>query len=899
MATTMNFALSKKLLGNLTDGGSGNGVFAYAFAFEGANLIKGGAVALVENGVAKASPKIALTTASDETFTSGKVYVVIQQTGAGGSSDLLKTIKKVGDINPIDSEHRNYRFDLVEATLSKSASDVADISDIDQFGSTMTLAVSYKNGTDTRGYAISGAKIDAAIAAVSPKDIQDQFFGPPKPSYPGIKPTADKPLDELRDAVMPGNNFSPNPIPGNDWTKYVGAFKAWASKVEIVTTFNGSPLQPQGVLADYNVQYDKATNSFWLIPDTTQGGTSTDYINIPTQDLIDNIYLQTGKLHVHAGSKTGHLTVYDSFTPNNAAGSVAKYFVAGFDAGFWGATGHSVNPKDKSTLDLSETWNWNANYAYNAILDPTVGYSNALGTGAGKAGGQNRFYDPYAAVIFKNSNAYGYSYTDLISGGGGINPAISLWDEATKANVQNVKITLFDLSEKPSSGFKTGNTGYMAPTGTDYQPATTPSHNQLQFTFSFSVGGKLMAPSDQTPIAFRFYAPHDPQAGADGFVALRLAQHDWYYYMLSGTPGHWTLKPGNAAGQAGFFAIQDVPITAKGGPAWYQLSYGDERAHSTYNIYATAKGGVFQTVVADHGVEVTKFAANNFGLNFAPGGAMTYDPATFKPPKGLTALNAGAPNPHTPTEEAPTILPPPPPVPPLVGALTAGAFAQAADPSNLKQGDLAFSVNPAGGNHLAPGHIARIDLTDADNPDWLMVPIVTQANARGDWTTPLGESFGNGTYSALLEQFLDGDLDTEAYTDSQSVTFTVNLDKLGLDASSDGKGLVLAAGGSSTQGNWIEFRIVGSTMPNATLVGYAVDGAGNMLKRDGSGIATSLDDAALARIGSVAADNGSVVLPRRADGLPGGRGDPEVRRRRRQRPGRPGARLQGHRQRRR
>ena len=103
-------------------------------------------------------------------------------------------------------------------------------------------------------------------------------------------------------------------------------------------------------------------------------------------------------------------------------------------------------------------------------------------------------------------------------------------------------------------------------------------------------------------------------------------------------------------------------------------------------------------------------------------------------------------------------------MPPLVGALAAGAFAQAADPSDLKQGDLAFSVNPAGGNHPAPGHIARIDLTDADNPDWLMVPIVTQANARGDWTTPLGESFGSGTYSALLEQFLDGDLDTEVYT---------------------------------------------------------------------------------------------------------------------------------------
>ena len=59
---------------------------------------------------------------------------------------------------------RNYRFDLLEATLSNSASDVADISAINQFGSALTLAVQYQGGlTDTRGYAVSGAAIDTAI----------------------------------------------------------------------------------------------------------------------------------------------------------------------------------------------------------------------------------------------------------------------------------------------------------------------------------------------------------------------------------------------------------------------------------------------------------------------------------------------------------------------------------------------------------------------------------------------------------------------------------------------------------------------------------------------------------------------------------------------------------------
>src|SRR6185503_13898163 len=137
--------------------------------------------------VAKTSPSVALTTATDPKFSSGKVYVVIQQTGAGGTSDLLTTVKQVGDINPIDSQKRNYRFDLVEATLSKSGADVADISNIDQFGSTMTLEVAYKGGTDTRGYAVSGATIDAALTAASPSGVQNQVFQTPSPSYPGMK----------------------------------------------------------------------------------------------------------------------------------------------------------------------------------------------------------------------------------------------------------------------------------------------------------------------------------------------------------------------------------------------------------------------------------------------------------------------------------------------------------------------------------------------------------------------------------------------------------------------------------------------------------------------------------------------------------------------------------------
>ena len=180
--------------------------------------------------------------------------------------------------------------------------------------------------------------------------------------------------------------------------------------------------------------------------------------------------------------------------------------------------------------------------------------------------------------------------------------------------------------------------------------------------------------------------------------------------------------------------------------------------------------------------------------------------------------------------------------------------------SNLKAAELAFALNTGGdGNWLLPGQIAQIELHDTANPNWIMTPINTQANFQGGWTTALSAQFGNGTYGAFLQQYLpsDIDLDAEIYTDSQIATFTVNLDTLALGAAAGGTALALSAGGSTTQGNWIELSTISSTMQNATLVAYATDGNGNMLKRDGSGTTTSLDDAALARIGAVAADDGT------------------------------------------
>src|SRR5690606_38675236 len=118
--------------------------------------------------------------------------------------------------------------------------------------------------------------------------------------------------------------------------------------IEIVYSFQGgSPLQADAMLSQYSVEYvaqdQYGTDYFWLVPDTSNGATNTDWIRIPVSQLVQNIFEQPGSLEVHQGGKDGTVVTYDSFTPNNAVGGVVKHFVAGFDAGFWGGEGTSAN----------------------------------------------------------------------------------------------------------------------------------------------------------------------------------------------------------------------------------------------------------------------------------------------------------------------------------------------------------------------------------------------------------------------------------------------------------------------------------------------------------------------------------------------------------------------------
>ena len=772
--TTMNFTLSPTLYAALAAGGPGNGTYAYAFAFSGPDPV--GQATLVDNGVVRSAGELSLALPSQ--FASGIVYVVIQQGGDGTlPATLLSGGNPLGNINPISAQQHNYGYQLFEATLSNSQYDQGDISALNTFGLPATYAVSIDGATVTRGFA-PGTSGDAIFAALD----STQVF------VPNHFPSDD------RLAIGPATADNRAPFPASDWTAYVDALKANTAVLNDITLVvpysGGTSLQPAPMLSEYGVRYVAAdsfgTDYFWLVPDTSHGATNTDWIRIPASQLMQNIYVQPGPLEVHAATADGGpspvATFMTSFTPNNADGAVAKYFVSGFDAGYWGGFGTSANPLDPTVTNLNKTWNWNVNYAYDATLTETaIRYTNLLGSGPGTAGGNDRFYDPWAQQIQKVSNAYGYSYTDLVSSGG-VNPQIPLWDPAANhgagGNVSSIDIALYSNSETlPASvGFQAAPPVYVAPSGAHYAPVDTPTHgnlNEIGFAFQFGLGAPALtfSPDDRTPAAFRFYAPGDAQAGADGFVSLSLPvlagasgtgtpeSSIWNILTIQGGPGHWSFASNAGANpysqQDGQFNLYNLPVTADGSTGWYQLQFGGGDARSVYNIYARNDGGVFQPIegpgadirnfVVDHGVGITMAAGTPgyYTLNFAPGGAMTYSVDTFSPTTGSSG--------NTP--------------PPATGGGTTGGTGGGAVGSGLVMVNGSIGFDPllgvvtlaaaAGANHDGTPHAASS--FGLSHVDARFVP--GQATAF-DLKVDAGDAVGDGVQLAISYDFTgDGSVD--------------------------------------------------------------------------------------------------------------------------------------------
>ncbi|MFO1084741.1 MAG: DUF4214 domain-containing protein [Reyranellaceae bacterium] len=642
MTTTMTFALSPALTTQLA---AQPNSYVFALQYAGGQFVAGSSTAaLVANGQ-PGNMTITLPTS----FSSGQVFILVQQNGDGTLGQTISTLNG-GDVNaisPTTAQQYGYQYQLVEATLSSSTGDLGDISSVNTFA----FPVTYADSNGARGFApgVVGNTLQSTLNTIAPGSLQSGLsIGPAQ-----------------------GPNMATNPWPAADWTAYLTALSNGSTNatktlqdMTIVTYFG-----PSDTVSQYSVSYNSSTQYFTLTPNTTNGATNTDYIRITYANLLNSIYAQNGAIEISTdGGNTWSPST--TTTPNTADGTVMKFLVAGFDAGYWGGSGTSVNPNDPSIFDLNDTWNWNYNYAYDATFNPAgsaIVYSNILGSGPGTAGGNNRFYDPWAQAVQNASNTYGWSYGDLISQGG-TNPQISLWNASANQQVSNIAVTLYSNTETitSSAGFIGVPPAYVAPPAVNQGYAAglpnyyavntaTSGVNVLSFATSFGPSNSH-SPNSATPLSLRFYAPNDSMAGADGFVTLSITNvtgSDWAVLGVRGGPGTWNLQTVGAAPPNGLFTLYDLPVTAGGQTGWYQIVFGG----TTYNIYATSSGGAFLPIegpssnplnfVVDHGLGygpgqgVSQNATGLFGysVNFAPSGTITYDISVFSPPGTQVGTN--------------------------------------------------------------------------------------------------------------------------------------------------------------------------------------------------------------------------------------------------------------------
>ncbi len=446
-----------------------------------------------------------------------------------------------------------------------------------------------------------------------------------------------------------------------------------------------------------------------------------------------------------------------------------------------------------------------------------------------------------------------------------------MYDTGTQLNVANMTVTMFDLNATP--------TGYTAPPPLFKTPSaasvsqsyTNPQGHILNVNAAIGVNvawgtTALVGPGANTPISFRFYAPNDtsPQKGADGFVTLALPTgagtgKDWVagmpayaaYYTVTNTANNWSLVQGNPTNSPGNFIFYDVPMTNDNSTMLYQIVIGTGSSAKTYNLYANGSGGVGSAgafapgAIMDGGANApllsTSAIANDELVLSLSASGVTWDLDY------LDLTQSPAPTPQK-------VL-----AAPLVGSSSGGTFTPISTATPITQGDMAFSYT--GGNAVTGGNVAKLILADTVHNSWIMTPMSSQSGMNGDWLTSMSAQFGDGTYSAFMQQYKSTDwaLNTPVGLATTPVAFTVALDKLTLSATADLAGLQVSST-ASTKGNWIDLSAISSTVTNGTLVAYATDAAGNMLTRDTNTITTSLDAAALGRIGVVASDDKSMVF---------------------------------------
>ena len=898
MPTTLQLNLSTAMQTWLTQGGSGNGVSAYAILY--GKTSAGGTDSLltyqtlVQDGVVQGGGQVALdlTTATQPNLFSGKAYIIIQSVG-GTVAPIDPATLDQSAINWTSAAAQDFRYDSIEVSLTGTAGDAANLTEIEGYGINMTLVAA----TGSRGTAVPAATLitdlgDAATQTVAGKPAITTFTegGLAGQQRQVVSPTV---------AVVPGNDY-PLYQPG-DWADYIEALKTPAAPIVVNGYFNGAPDQNaggpiywrNGGFFSYTMEWREGTGAFWLTP--TAGSQIRGAIKLTPDDLANSIYSSLGSVELYTaiGGSTP-VEIYPGVTSmnvgaNNAWGKVLQQLTVGLTAGFFQSTGASANPAITGPIDLNKNYNWDPSYAFGT--DTTTSLAPSVTTR----------WDPYAHALFPVSNAYGTQYGDALTAAFAEGTPL-LPTYTGGANVTTLTATLYADSETSPPGSFTQPVIYNNVAGTgpggQYAPAVWQLNNPSNITVNFNPGdsaAQSLVLRDDVQISIRIltgYSGTTPQwqdiaIGGGGVTP-------WQTWTFGYNSGSFTLTGNGGQGQTSQSLVLTGLPMADSGTGWYQIVVAGRGFEKTYNLYTTTyvPAGQAIPVFSDFGANPALFGVDGLatltpGAANPVGGLLTFSVAVtgVQPTLDLALMQANTSQAYLNAQRTNTA--------PVAGMLQGGVFTALAGQTAAitdangngvplsvasKSGLLAFGwtgLNDAPdtatwietATNLIPGlSVGVVSVTGgAGLPS--IAPLTAKADLLGDWQTTATQQLGNGTYTVSLSAYAaKGDnpsqpaLDVPLTKASAPLTVTVSLADLALKVAGQGTALALQGDASGTHGNWIHFAAgtVG-LKAGVSLALYATNASGQPVGPDGQPVA-SITDAILGWVGNVGADGGTNLL---------------------------------------
>ncbi len=598
MATNLNISLSTALKTELGQ----PGVWAYALYFDPTTKLPV-FTDMVDNGVVQNGGSY--TIVQPASVSGGKTYFLTQSLVPGShdaTNDLTKLITAQADINWNSAAALDYSYDSIEYSLLSAPGDAGNLTAVNGFGMPIEISVPYSNGTTaTVGFGVTGAAIAADINAIDPGKTNANFtlgpLGTANLFRESISPTVSVSQADPPPPAPP----VPRPFLASDWNSYVQSLEGpQASKITLSGTFLGAaegtglPWHNGGYFA-YQLSWNATDHAFWLLAQPTsviQGD-----IRITDTSLENSIYSTLGAVDVYKRGPGGTETVYyaDMNTgKNNQWGNVLTSFLTGFTGGFYGATGNSINPQDKTPVDLDNNINWDPNYAFGQNLQPPSAPVSGIA------------FDAYSQVFYDHSNSYGSSYSDALmskySVGG---PLIQLSEPGVTpaVNVPNINVTLFSGAETPAGYVTPAINDYIAPTANGYlvPDALGAAGTNVELNFYLGVTNSVGVVIAQTAkITLSILTAWDKVAGPtwttvtlDGAAGVAGPNGLWQVWNLAydAAAKTYSATPSGIAKPQGDLILGGFPVASSGtGPSWYQVAVGGK----TYNLYTTTINGSFE-----------------------------------------------------------------------------------------------------------------------------------------------------------------------------------------------------------------------------------------------------------------------------------------------------------------